>query len=248
MTIKDYYRKLSHISLTYSLVLSIIALLIAIGLIYMDKPFLLLTIPMVIISIFYFYIHIVYWYKSMKSDITNIENNEYLQTLLLNKLNDKLECFTPSGKVQYSIAGRFENSQLFSIHIKNVGQWKEEMYYIDLRTFIIYNGETKKIGELLLQNKSERKFKATLIYFSSNYELMKENGTLKVFKRGGPSYQMASLEKGFMPLSWNQRFAPNTPIITFHEKTNLEEREMVLIVYYFFQQLKDYVKIQKVSF
>jgi len=245
MTIKKYYLKLSQISLKYSLILSIISLIGTLVILKMDKPFLLLIIPFVWMSFLYFFVHIFYWVKSMKSLIE--EDHPSTQSLLLNKLDDKFFCFTPGGKNFLTIETKIRDLERMQFHINYVQYWKENWYEVNLRNLTIDNLEGKRIGKMMVTHKKRMSIECLLQYYGNTYLVKWKKNKFFIYSNDFRT-KLAYLEKGWMPFSWSRRFLPNTPILTFHEQVTPMEKEIFFIVYVYFSHIQEYMKIKSFTF
>lgn len=227
MSIRDFYYKLSNISLNISFFFTLFAIIATFLLNHQPKPPLLSTI-FLYFSIFYYMVHLFYIKKAIHIHykVKFINKDTHSNVFLLEKAaSHEFYLFQPNGisntKIQLKLRWKGPVIILTKQSIELTMQLKKGRKGIiafsinndDIYGMIFTKDCKNIVGKIIFPNYSlliQRQADRSLIF-------LKENR------------QVAMKRKGWLLLEWTSRFRLNTPVITFQERLTWVEKMVIVL-------------------
>lgn len=227
MSIKDFYYKLSDVSLNISFFFTMFAIIATFLINYQPKPPLLSTI-LLGFSFFYYMVHLFYIKKAIHVpyDRKSIHKDQRSNVFLLEKATSRdFYLFQPTGISNIKIKLRQTWKGPVLILIEQGTELKMQLKK-GRRGTIVFSLNNNQIYGMIFTK--DCKNIVGEIYFP-NYSLFiqrQANNRLIFMKE---NRQVAMKIKGWLPLEWTSRFRLNIPVITFQERLTWEEKMVIVL-------------------
>lgn len=230
MTIKDFYQRQGTRGLNISLFFIGMAIICLLLLRKISFP--VVVIPFMLISSIYFVIHLYYWTKAHKTTAIDQEKLAVHDYHLIEFDGSDVYLFRPNGIDQGNIK---IHSTIRGIQIEYFDEHGHRNKYFLKKAKNGYQVDAVNRGKrFLIQREKKPLFSRIEIddemifvyYFQINSLTFQKDGRL-----------IARMQKGWMPLAWQQIFRLNTPVVTFYETVDFYEKEaiyLVILLYLYF--------------
>jgi hypothetical protein len=235
MNIREYYDKMSAVYLHQLILIGIflslfLVVLSTVGSLFYMK-WVLLTV--FIILLYYFSRYLYFYYRKNQSSYKMPYKSNYTEpasfmVLLMPSEEYQIQLFMSNGISEWSFYHKQckqKNNEVkpdtYTIINQNRPINAEVAFYKKSSNYAIIQTSQKAISHIEL--KTKQKNKTCFLYGKDEYILKKTGKSTRIIKNG---IELASYEKGWMPISWQRNFSPNTPIL--HVNTRKYEEQLVI--------------------